>query len=162
TPVRGSRRRFRAIGSAILVLGLGLATAGWWYRSSTHSRSAPLTDQDTLVLGDFTNTTGDAVFDDTLKQGLSAQLGQSPFLALVAPGKVSRTLKLMGRPADDRLTADVTREVCERLGTTAMLTGSISSLGSQYVIGLKAMNCHTGDVLAETQERAAGKEAVLG
>ena len=122
---------------------------------------ARLTDKDTIVLSDFDNKTGDAVFDDTLKQGLSVQLEQSPFLALVSDRKVNETLKLMGRPAGDRLTPEVTREVCQRTGSKAMLTGSIAGLGSQYVIGLKAVNCNTGDVLAEAQEQAAGKEAVL-
>jgi tetratricopeptide (TPR) repeat protein len=120
-----------------------------------------LTDKDTIVLSDFDNKTGDAVFDDTLKQGLSVQLEQSPFLALVSERGVNETLKLMGRPAGDRLTPEVTREVCLRTGSKAMLTGSIAELGSQYVIGLKAVNCDTGDVLAEAQEQAVGKEAVL-
>ena len=101
------------------------------------------------------------VFDDTLKQGLSVQLEQSPFLDLVSDRKVNETLKRMGRPAGDRLTPEVTREVCQRTGSKAMLTGSIARLGSQYVIGLKAVNCNTGDVLAEAQEQAASKEAVL-
>ena len=122
---------------------------------------ARLTDKDTIVLSDFDNKTGDSVFDDTLKQGLSVQLEQSPFLDLVSDRKVNETLKLMGRPAGDRLTPEVTHEVCQRTGSKAMLTGSIAGLGSQYVIGLKAVNCNTGDVLAEAQEQAAGKEAVL-
>ena len=113
------------------------------------------------MLADFANTTGDPVFDDTLKQGLRIQLEQSPFLDLISERKVNGTLKLMGRPAGDRLTPEVTREVCQRTGSKAMLTGSIAGLGSQYVIGLKAVNCNTGDVLAEAQEQAAGKEAVL-
>jgi tetratricopeptide (TPR) repeat protein len=122
---------------------------------------ARLTDKDTIILSDFDNKTGDAVFDDTLKQGLSVQLEQSPFLALLSESKVNETLKLMGRSPDDRLTANLTREVCQRTGSKAMLAGSIAGLGSQYVIGLKAVNCNTGDVLAEAQEQAAGKEAVL-
>ena len=132
-------------------------------RSYFRSRQATarLTDKDTIVLSDFDNKTGDSVFDDTLKQGLSVQLEQSPFLDLVSEHKVNETLKLMGRPAGDRLTPEVTREVCQRTGSKAMLTGSIAGLGSQYVIGLKAVNCNTGDVLAEAQEQAAGKEAVL-
>jgi len=124
-------------------------------------RVHPLTDRDTIVLSDFDNRTGDPVFDDTLKQGLSVQLEQSPFLALVSERRVNETLKLMGRSPDDRLTANVTREVCQRTGSKAMVTGSIAGLGSQYVVGLKAVNCNTGDVLAEAQEQAAGKEAVL-
>jgi serine/threonine protein kinase len=120
-----------------------------------------LTEKDTIVLADFTNTTGDAVFDDTLKQGLSVQLAQSPFLDLISERRVNETLKLMGRPAGDRLTPEVTREVCLRTGSKAMLSGSITGLGSQYVIGLKVVNCDAGDVLAEAQEQAASKEAVL-
>jgi tetratricopeptide (TPR) repeat protein/predicted Ser/Thr protein kinase len=140
------------------VLGVsGLAAATYFY---LHAKPK-LTDKDTIVLGDFTNTTGDAVFDDTLKQGLSVQLEQSPFLDMVSERKVNETLKLMGRPSGNRLTPDVIREVCQRTGSKAMLTGSIAGLGSQYVIGLKAVNCDTGDVLAEAQEQAASKETVL-
>ena len=140
------------------VLVIGLAVGGWLF----HTRKAhALTEKDTIVLSDFDNKTGDAVFDDTLKQGLSVQLEQSPFLNLLSDRKVNETLKLMGRPAGDRLTPEVTHEVCQRTSSKAMLTGSIAGLGSQYVIGLKAVNCDTGDVLAEAQEQAAGKEAVL-
>ena len=141
-----------------VLLAAVLAAGGLYYRSH---RTKPLTDKDTIVLSDFDNKTGDSVFDDTLKQGLSVQLEQSPFLDLVSERRVNETLKLMGRPAGDRLTPEVTREVCQRTGSKAMLTGSIAGLGSQYVIGLKAVNCDTGDVLAEAQEQAAGKEAVL-
>jgi eukaryotic-like serine/threonine-protein kinase len=144
---------------AIPVLMVALLIAGGFYYRS--HRSKPLTEKDTIVLADFDNKTGDAVFDDTLKQGLSVQLEQSPFLALVPERRVNETLKMMGRSPDDRLTANLTREVCQRTGSKAMLTGSIAGLGSQYVIGLKAVNCNTGDVLAEAQEQAAGKEAVL-
>ena len=137
---------------------IGLTVGGWLF----HSRKAhALTNKDTIVLSDFDNKTGDAVFDDTLKQGLSVQLEQSPFLDLLSDRKVNETLKLMGRPASDRLTPEVTHEVCQRTGSKAMLTGSIAGLGSQYVIGLKAVNCNTGDVLAEAQEQAAAKEEVL-
>ena len=145
------------VGVRIAVAVLALATGGYFYLH----RKPKLTDKDTIVLSDFDNKTGDAVFDDTLKQGLSVQLEQSPFLSLISDRRVNETLKLMGRPAGDRLTAEVTREVCQRTGSKAVLTGSIAGLGSQYVIGLKAVNCNTGDVLAEAQERAAGKEAVL-
>jgi tetratricopeptide (TPR) repeat protein len=143
--------------AAILVV-TGLTAVGAYYRSH---RATGLTNKDTIVLSDFTNTTGDAVFDDTLKQGLSLQMEQSPFLALVSDRGVSETLKRMGRTPRDRLTPEVTREVCLRTGSRAMLTGSIAGLGSQYVIGLKAVNCDTGDVLAEAQEQATGKETVL-
>jgi tetratricopeptide (TPR) repeat protein/predicted Ser/Thr protein kinase len=147
--------------AAILAAALG----GWLYfrshHTATHPATTALTEKDTIVLADFDNKTGDAVFDDTLKQGLSVQLEQSPFLDLVSENKVNQTLKLMGRPAGDRLTPEVAREVCQRMGSKAMLTGSIAGLGSQFVIGLKAVDCNTGDVLAEALEQAAGKEGVL-
>jgi tetratricopeptide (TPR) repeat protein/predicted Ser/Thr protein kinase len=149
--------RWAAVTGATLLV-IGLAVGGWLF----HTRKAhALTDKDTIVLSDFDNKTGDAVFDDTLKQGLSVQLEQSPFLNLISDRRVNDTLKLMGRPAGDRLTAEVTREVCERTSSKALLLGSIAGLGSQYVLGLKAVNCNTGDLLAEAQEQAAGKEAVL-
>ena len=157
-PVAG-RKLWKVLVSAALVL-VAAAIGGMWYFRS-HQTATRLTDKDIIVLSDFDNKTGDAVFDDTLKQGLSVQLEQSPFLALLSDRKVNETLKLMGRSSDDRLTASVTREVCQRTGSKAMLTGSIAALGSQYVIGLTALNCNTGDVLAEAQEQAAGKEAVL-
>ena len=142
----------------LALLGAALVAGGLYYRSH---RAKPLTDKDSIVLSDFTNTTGDSVFDDTLKQGLSVQLEQSPFLDLVSERKVNEALKLMGRSAGDPLTPEVTRQVCQRTGSRAMLTGSIASLGSQYVIGLKAVNCSTGDILAQAQEQAAAKETVL-
>ena len=144
---------------ALPVLLVALLLAGWFYYRPHQSK--PLTDKDSIVLSDFVNTTGDNVFDDTLKQGLSVQLEQSPFLDLVSERKVNETLKLMGRSTGDRLTPEVTRELCLRTGSRAMLSGSIAALGSQYVIGLKALDCNTGDVLAEAQEQAASKEAVL-
>src|SRR5580700_10358727 len=140
------------------VLVIGLSVSGWFFHTR---KAAALTDKDTIVLSDFDNKTGDTLFDDTLKQGLSVQLEQSPFLELVSDRKVNGTLKLMGRSAGDRLTPEVTREVCQRTGSKAMLTGSIAGLGSEYVIGLKAVNCNSGDVLAEAQQQATGKEAVL-
>jgi serine/threonine protein kinase/tetratricopeptide (TPR) repeat protein len=157
-PVAG-RKRWKVLVPAALIL-VAAAIGGTFYFRSRQATTR-LTDKDTIVLSDFDNKTGDSVFDDTLKQGLSVQLGQSPFLAVVSEGRVNETLKLMGRSAGGRLTPEVTREVCERTGSKAMLTGSIAGLGSQYVIGLKAVNCNTGDVLAEAQEQAAGKEAVL-
>jgi len=149
--------RWRLLATAAVIV-VALLAGGLYWRSR---KTTTLTEKDTIVLADFVNTTGDSVFDDTLKQGLSVQLEQSPFLALVSERKVNETLKLMGRPAGDRLTPEVAREVCQRTGSAAMLTGSIAGLGSQYVIGLRAVNCSTGDVLAEAQEQAAGKEAVL-
>jgi tetratricopeptide (TPR) repeat protein len=153
------RKRWKILAPVALML-VAAAIGGTLYFRSRQAM-ARLTDKDTIVLSDFDNKTGDSVFDDTLKQGLSVQLEQSPFLALVSERRVNETLKLMGRPAGDRLTPEVTREVCQRTGSKAMLAGSIAGLGRQYVIGLKAVNCNTGDVLAEAQEQAAGKEAVL-
>ncbi len=145
----------------VLILAAAAIVGVWYFRS--HQKPPPplLTDKDTIVLSDFDNKTGDAVFDDTLKQGLAVQLEQSPFLALLSERSVNDTLKLMGRSPGDRLTPEITREVCQRTGSKAMLAGSIAALGSQYVVGLKAMDCNTGGVLAEVQEQAAGKEAVL-
>jgi eukaryotic-like serine/threonine-protein kinase len=140
---------------------LACLVAGYFYLHRAPHDTPKLTDKDAIVLGDFANTTGDVVFDDTLKQGLSIQLEQSPFLGLVSERKVNETLRLMGRTAGDRLTPEVTREVCQRTASKAMLTGSIARLGNQYVIGLKAVSCDTGDMLGEAQEQAAGKEAVL-
>jgi serine/threonine protein kinase/tetratricopeptide (TPR) repeat protein len=156
--VAGAGRLWKILipAAAILVAVIG----AWLYFRSLRTATA-LTEKDTIVLADFDNTTGDAVFDDTLKQGLFVQLEQSPFLELVSDNKVNQTLKLMGRPSGDRLTPEVAREVCQRTHSKAMLTGSIAELGSQYVIGLKAVNCNTGDVLAGAQEQATGKEAVL-
>jgi len=153
------RKLWKALVPAALIL-VAAAIGGTLYFRSRQATTR-LTDKDTIVLSDFDNKTDDSVFDDTLKQGLSVQLEQSPFLGLVSERKVNETLKLMGRQAGDRLTPEVTHEVCQRTGSKAMLTGSVAGLGSQYVIGLKAVNCNTGDVLAEAQEQAAGKEAVL-
>jgi tetratricopeptide (TPR) repeat protein len=153
------RKRWKVLVPAAVIL-VAAATGGTfyfrWREATTH-----LTAKDTIVLSDFINKTGDSVSDDTLKQGLSVQLEQSPFLDLLSESRVNGTLKLMGRPDGGRLTPEVTREVCQRTSSKAMLTGSIAGLGNQYVIGLKAVNCNTGDVLAEAQEQAAGKEAVL-
>jgi eukaryotic-like serine/threonine-protein kinase len=141
-----------------VVVVAALVAGGLYYRSH---RVKPLTDKDTVVLGDFANSTGDAVFDDTLKTALSVSLNQSPFLNVLSDNKVAATLKLMSRPADTKLTPEVTRELCQRAGSKAYLAGSIASLGSQYVLGLKAVNCPSGDPLAEQQVTAASKEKVL-
>lgn len=154
-----SKAKWKKLSLAIVAAGVLIALAAGWFLYSRRMRK--LTDKDSIVLADFANSTGDPVFDDALKQGLSLQLQQSPFLNLVSDSKVNETLSLMGRPAGDRLTSEVAREVCQRTRSLAMLTGSIAGLGSQYVISLKAVNCDTGDVLAQAQEQAAGKEAVL-
>ena len=153
-----NKKLWKIVVPAAILLLLVLNAVGFFYR---WRRARVLTNKDTIVLADFDNKTGDSVFDDTLKQGLSVQLEQSPFLDLLSERRVNETLKLMGRPAGERLTPEVTHEICERTGSTTMLTGSIAGLGSQYVIGLKAVNCNSGNVLAEAQEQAVGKEAVL-
>jgi len=122
-----------------------------------------LTEKDTIVLADFTNSTGDQVFDGALRQGLEVQLGQSPFLNILSDRAVAQTLTMMRQPSskDSRLTPELAREVCQRTQSAATLEGMISSLGSQYVLGLKAVNCRSGDVLAEEQVTASNKEQVL-
>jgi serine/threonine protein kinase len=135
-----------------------LVAGGLYYRSH---RSKPLTDKDTIVLADFANSTGDPVFDDTLKTALSVALRQSPFLNLLSDDRVGATLKLMTRPANTPLTPEVTREVCQRAESKAYIAGSIATLGSEYVLGLKAVSCQSGDTLAQEQVTAASKEKVL-
>jgi eukaryotic-like serine/threonine-protein kinase len=120
-----------------------------------------LTERDTVVLADFVNSTGDPVFDDTLREGMTVQLEQSPFLSLISDERIQQTLSLMGQAPDARLTPALARDVCERTGSAAVLDGSIASLGSQYVLGLRAVNCRTGEVLAEEQTQAARKEDAL-
>jgi serine/threonine protein kinase/Flp pilus assembly protein TadD len=120
-----------------------------------------LSAEDTLVLADFTNTTGDPVFDDTLKQAISVQLAQSPFLNILSYARTRATLRLMARPLDSRLTPDLASDLCQRVGGKAYISGSISNLGSQYVIGLNAVNCKSGDLLAQEQVTAENKEHIL-
>ncbi len=151
--------RFAVVtGAAILVMALAV---GGWLSFTRKAHALALTDKDTIVLADFDNKTGDAVFDDTLKQALAVDLGQSPFLNILSEDKVRQTLREMTRSPGERLTQDVAREVCQRAGSKAYLSGSIASLGSQYVIGLNAVNCQTGDSLAAERERATSKEQVL-
>jgi eukaryotic-like serine/threonine-protein kinase len=125
------------------------------------NRKPKLTNKDTIVLADFTNTTGDPVFDGTLRRGLAVQLEQSPFLSLLSDERIQRTLGLMSQPADARLTPELARDICVRTGGAAVLDGSIASLGTQYVLGLRAKNCRTGDILDEEQVQAVQKEDVL-
>jgi predicted Zn-dependent protease len=124
-------------------------------------RAHALTDKDTIVLADFTNTTGDAVFDGTLRQGMMVQLEQSPFLSLVSDERIHRTLTLMGQGSEAHLTPEIGREVCQRTGSAAVLDGSIASLGTQYVLGLRAVDCRTGELIDAEQVQAAHKEDVL-
>jgi len=145
--------------AAVAIVVIALVPGGFYYYRS--HRAKPLTDKDTIVLADFSNSTGDAVFDDTLKTALSVSLNQSPFLNVLPENKVAATLKLMSRPVGTKLTPEVTRELCQRAGSKAYIAGSIASLGSEYVLGLKAANCQSGDPLAEQQVTAASKEKVL-
>jgi len=134
----------------------------WRSRSAAPVANATLlTEKDTVVLADFTNTTSDPVFDGTLKQALAVDLEQSPFLNILSDRKVGETLRLMGRQPNDRITQDVAKELCVRTGSKGILAGSISSLGTQYVVGLEAVACGTGDTLAKEQAEAASKEGVL-
>jgi tetratricopeptide (TPR) repeat protein/predicted Ser/Thr protein kinase len=143
---------------AAFVIVIAAAIAGYYY---THRPVAKLTEKDTIVVGDFSNSTGDPVFDDALKQALSVSLRQSPFLNVLSDEKVAATLKLMTKPVNTPLTPEVARELCQRADSKAYIAGSIASLGSQYVLGLKAVNCLNGDTLAQEQASAPGKEKVL-
>ncbi|MBA3515100.1 MAG: protein kinase, partial [Pyrinomonadaceae bacterium] len=146
-------------GAGILaaVFALAIAAGVFFY----FNRAQALTDKDTVLLADFTNTTGETVFDGTLKQALAVQLGQSPFLNIFADERVREALRFMGRPPDERLTKDIAREICVRQGIKAMLTGSIASLGSNYVITLEAVNAQSGESIAREQVEAGSKEQVL-
>ncbi len=148
--------------AAVLAL-LAVVAGGFYLRSrlaASVTKAAPLTEKDSVLLTDFVNKTDDPVFDDALKQALTIQLSQSPFLNIVSDRKIEETLRLMGQPAQ-RITPDLAREICIRTGSKATVLGSISSLGSQYVIGLSAVGCGNGDTLATEQGQAAGKQDVL-
>jgi len=147
---------WKVVAPATLVVAT-LAAGSYFY----FHRTPKLTDKDTIVLADFDNKTGDAIFDDTLKTALNVSLRQSPFLSVLSDQRVAETLKLMTRPADTKLTLAVTRELCQRAGSKAYIAGTIGSLGSEYVLGLKAVNCQSGDTLAQEQVTAASKEKVL-
>jgi len=154
----GDSRRLRwAKWVGVLALVLAAVSIGLYLRRS----SVRLTEKDTIVLADFTNSTGDPVFDDTLKQALAVGLQQSPFLNILSEQKVQETLGLMGRPPGERLNEGTAREVCQRTASAALLVGSISNLGTEYVLGLNALNCRTGDRLALEQVQATKKENVL-
>jgi len=159
------RRPMLALAGGVLVFASAITGSWYAFRSSkpsvTSTTAPTLTDTDTIVLADFTNTTGDSVFDDTLRQGLAVQLAQSPFLSLISDERLHKMLRLMGQMPDARLTPELATGVCERTGSAAVLEGSIGSLGSQYVLGLRAKRCDTGDVLDEEQAQAARKEDVL-
>ncbi len=157
-PVAG-RKLWTVLIPAVVAL-LAAAIAGAFYLRSRQATQR-LTEKDSIVLADFANSTGDPVFDDTLKTALSVSLRQSPFLNVLSDGEVAKTLQEMTRPANTKLTPAVARELCLRAGGKAYLAGSIGSLGSEYVLGLKAVNCQSGDALAQEQVTAAAKEKVL-
>ena len=157
TPPAAPRRRWPWIAGAAIAF-IAVAAAIYFFIGK---QPAKLTNKDTIVLADFSNTTGDPVFDGTLRQGLSAQLDQSPFLSLISDERIVHTLALMAKPKDARLTPDVARDVCERTASAATIESSISSLGSQYVLNLRAVDCRSGDLLAQEQVTANGKEQVL-
>jgi eukaryotic-like serine/threonine-protein kinase len=154
-----SRKKRKKLSLGVTAVGIvaALAIGGALY---SH-RAGTLTDKDTIVLTDFANSTGDAIFDDTLKTALSVSLRQSPFLNLLSDSQVAKNLQLMTRPITTKLTSAVARELCQRAGSKAYIAGSIGSLGSEYVLGLRAVNCRSGDTLAEEQVTAASKEKVL-
>jgi len=154
----GKSPRFRlkvAAGATVLV---AVAACGWLFVSR---KALPLTDKDTIVLADFTNSTNEAIFDDTLKTALTLSLRQSPFLNALSDGEVAKTLLMMTLPANTRLTPEVAREICQRTGSKAYIAGAIGSLGSEYVLGLRAVNCRNGDTLAQQQVTATAREKVL-
>ncbi|HXZ39141.1 MAG TPA: protein kinase [Terriglobales bacterium] len=164
TPASGRSGLWKVLVPAAVVVLAGLVAIGLYVRSRSASpvaKATPLTERDTVVLTDFDNKTGDPVFDDALKQALAVELGQSPFLNVLSDRKVNETLQMMGRPANQRITTDVGRELCLRTGSKALLGGTISSLGSHYLLDLTAVACSTGDTLAKEQGEASGKEDVL-
>ena len=162
-PVAG-RKLWKALVPAAVILVAAAIGGAFYFRSrsaTSTTKATPLTEKDTVVLADFDNKTGDTVFDDALKQALAVQLGQSPFLNILSDRKVEETLHLMGRAPNERATRDVARELCIRTGSKAYLVGSVSKLGGQYVVGVDAVGCSSGDTLAKEQEEAASKENVL-
>jgi serine/threonine protein kinase/tetratricopeptide (TPR) repeat protein len=157
-PVVEQHRRFPSKIIAVTLLLMAIVAGALYLRSH---RTSILNEQDTVVLADFNNSTGDSVFDDTLKQAISALLGQSPFLNILSDARTRATLRLMAKPANTKLTPELARDLCQRVEGKAYISGSIASLGSQYVIGLDAANCKTGDFLAQEEVTAENKEHVL-
>ncbi len=149
-------RRVMVTGAAILAIGL-VAGGALFYSRKAHA----LTDKDTIVLADFTNTTGDTVFDGTLRQGLSVQLEQSPFLSIIPEQQIQQTLRMMNQKPDAKLTPEIARELCQRTGSAAVLDGSITQIGTPYLLTLKAVNCVSGESLASTEAQASDKNHVL-
>jgi eukaryotic-like serine/threonine-protein kinase len=160
-PVAGRKLWKILVLAAVILVAVLIALYLRTRPATSTTNTAPLTEKDTVVLTDFSNSTGDLVFDGTLKQALAVDLEQSPFLNILSDRKIGQTLKLMGRPPTEHVTADVAKELCLRTGSKAILNGSVSSLGTQYVIGLEAVACSTGDTLAKEQAEATSKEGVL-
>jgi eukaryotic-like serine/threonine-protein kinase len=157
-PVAESRKKRPLPYVSAALLAIALAVGALFL----HSRKAHgLTDKDTIVLADFENKTGDAVFDDTLRQGLSVQLEQSPFLSIISDQQIQQTLQMMGQKPDAKLTPEIARELCQRTGSAAVLDGSITKIGTQYLLTLKAANCASGESLASTEAHASDKNQVL-
>ncbi len=155
-PPPTSRKSWYIAGAAVVVAAI--AIGGFFYKRSTRT----LTEKDSILLTDFVNTTGDAVFDGTLKQALAVQLEQSPYLNVFPQERVRDTLRFMGRSPDERVTPDLARDICQREGIKAVMNGTISNIGTQYVVDVNAVNCLTGDSLAHEQISADKKEQVLG
>jgi len=156
--VPAPRKRWKILVPTAAAIAILLIAGGWYFRSR---QSAKLTEKDSVLLADFVNTTGDPVFDGTLKQALAVQLEQSPYLNIVPESKIREALRFMGKPPDERITNDIAREICQREAVRAMLTGTIASFGNHYVITLNALNGATGDSLAGEQVEADSKEQVL-
>src|SRR3984893_1374467 len=160
--VSGAPKSFRSrwVGvTAAAVLVLALATSSFWWLNVRKAHA--LTAKDTIVIADFTNTTGDPVFDGTLRQGLTVQLEQSPFLSLISEQRLQQTLRLMGHSPDAKLVPEIARDLCQRTGSKAMLTGSIAQIGTQYSLIVDAVNCSNGETLASTEAEASDKNHVL-
>ena len=154
------RQKVRTRAVALGAVLLAFIVAAFWFFLFTHGAHA-LTDKDTIVLADFTNTTGDPVFDGTLRQGLSVQLEQSPFLSIIPDQRIQQTLQMMGQKPDVKLTPEIARELCQRTGSAANLEGSIAQIGTQYLLTVKAVNCISGESLASTEAQASDKNHVL-
>jgi len=154
-PAAGGRKLWKILVPAAVLVVAALVGGGFYFRSRL---ATPLTEKDAVVLADFDNTTGDAVFDGTLKQALAVDLEQSPFLNVLSDRRINETLQLMGRGRNERVTREVAQEICIRTGGKALLAGSISHLGNEYVVGLEAVGCGNGDSLAKEQAPASSKE----
>jgi tetratricopeptide (TPR) repeat protein len=157
----GSPRHTPLLKYAIATVGVLILTAGGVFLWQKRAQAKPLTDKDVLVLADFANTTGDPIFDGTLRQGLSVQLEQSPFLSIIPDEKIQQTLALMGQPADTKLIPAIAQEVCQRTTSAAVLDGSIAKIGTQYLLTLKAVNCESGETLTSTEAQASDENHVL-